>query len=100
MGGRGSSSGGGGGQSLTPEKREQIAKNVATHSPSQNDKAIKNIERAIEREEKIVKNFKQYKQIGYVKSKTDDWWVGHEESYNSLRAQLEEYKKQRKIQKK
>ena len=99
MGGRGASSGGGrGGGGLSREEKERTRNNIATHTPEENDRAIRYFESRIENEKKYVDNMDNYIQIGYIKNANDPWYQEHLNSYNSLKAQLKFFKDERKRQ--
>lgn len=100
MGGRGSSSGkagrGASNFSLSDSEIKKINDNVKSHSKSDNDRAERNTYNALQREKSVVENLDEYIRLGHIKSANDEWFKGHVESYNFLKAQYKEFLKARK----
>lgn len=107
MGGRGSSSGkskgkgtsmntGSGKTKLSNDQTLKINNNVKTHSKEDNDRAERNILGRLNKEKDIVNNLDKYIRLGTIKSANDEWFKGHVESYNFLKAQYKEFLKARK----
>lgn len=97
MGGRGSSNPGG--VKLSPEQKTSIRNGVANHTSAQNDRAEAGYKRDIAREKEIVDRKSDYIRVGYIKSASDPWFQGHLNSYNTLVAKYNVFKKERKRQK-
>lgn len=81
---------------LSKEERASITKNIETHNKADNDKAESNLKMWYERQKNIVDNYESYVKTGKIKGKEDEWWKERESSYNSLKAQYEFFKKERK----
>ena len=100
MGGRGSSSGkagrGASNFSLSDSEIKKINDNVKSHSKSDNDRAERNTYNALQREKSVVENLDEYIRLGHIKSANDEWFKGHVESYNFLKALYKEFLKARK----
>ena len=100
MGGRGSKSGkagrGASNFSLSDSEIKKINDNVKSHSKSDNDRAERNILGRLNKEKDIVNNLDKYIRLGTIKSANDEWFKGHVESYNFLKAQYKEFLKARK----
>ena len=102
--GRGTSKVSGGAQAparnLTQDRKTRITNGIETHTKEQNDRAEQQYLNYIKREKEIISNYDNYIKIGYIKSKNDEWWKGHEDNYNSLQAQLKFFRKERRRLKK
>ncbi len=98
MGGRGGSSGIPAGGTVSAERKKQLRNGIATHTKAENDRAERYIEESLQKEKNIVSNADSYIRVGHIRSRNDPWFQGHVESYNSLKAQLSYFRKERKRQ--
>lgn len=99
--GRGSSKiggGAGGGGTLYNERKQTIIDGIKNHTSQQNDRAETFYKNNIAKEKDIIDNYSKYVQIGKIKDKNDPWWQYHEDTYKSLVAQYDFFKKERKKQ--
>lgn len=85
---------------LTQDTKTRITNGIETHTKEQNDKAEQSYLNNIERQKEIISNYDNYIKTGYIKSKNDEWWKNHEDTYNSLQAQLKFFRKERRRLKK
>lgn len=95
--------GGGGAQaptSLTEDIKTRITNGIDTHTKEQNDRAEQFYLNNIEKQKEVISNYDNYIKIGHIKSKNDKWWKYHEDTYNSLQAQLKFFRKERRRLKK
>jgi hypothetical protein len=81
---------------LSDSEIKKINDNVKSHSKSDNDRAERNTYNALQREKSVVENLDEYIRLGHIKSANDEWFKGHVESYNFLKAQYKEFLKARK----
>lgn len=94
--GRGSSGASRGASRLSTAEKQRITNGIASHTESQNDSAMRYYEKRIEREQRVIDNYDGYIRSGYIKGKSDPWWVDHEKSLESLKAQYDFFQKERK----
>lgn len=85
-----------GGYTLSEQDKSSWINDLTTHTKEENDRAERNLQYYIEQEKKYMDNYDYFIRIGHIKGEQDPWWQGHVDSYNSLKAQLEFVKKQRK----
>lgn len=78
--------------------RSAARRGIATHTPAQNDQAIRNLERDIAREEEVAQSYDTYIASGYIKGPDDKWWTDHQKTLGYLRAQLAVFQRERKRQ--
>lgn len=78
--------------------RSAARRGIATHTPAQNDQAIRNLERDIASEEEIAQSYNTYLASGYIKGPDDKWWTDHQKTLGYLRAQLAAFQRERKRQ--
>lgn len=81
---------------LSVLEKKKITDGIKTHTKEQNDRAENSYLESIGKERNIIENFNSYVKIGYIKSKSDSWWIGHEITYNNLKAKYDFFKKERK----
>ena len=86
------------GGTVSAERKKQLSNGIATHTKAENDRAERGIEQSLQKEKNIVSNADSYIRAGHIKSRNDPWFQGHVESYNSLKAQLSYFRKERKRQ--
>ena len=89
-------SGGGGGGNVSDSMKQQLTNGIMNHGSAANDRAQKGMEDNIAKERNIVNNYSQYRKSGYISGRNDPWYVGHVNTLNSLTAQLNFFKKERK----
>ena len=94
--GRGSSGASSGASRLSTAEKQRITNGIASHTESQNNSAMRYYEERVEREQRVIDNYDSYIRIGYIKSKSDPWWLDHEKSLESLKAQYDFFRKERK----
>ena len=78
--------------------KSNLANDIATHSPQQNDTVERRMESYIAREEEVARNFDTYIASGYIASPDAPWWQSHQEALGTLKAQLAAFRKERKRQ--
>lgn len=78
--------------------RSAARRGIATHTPAQNDQAIRNIEAQLAREENIARNYDTYVARGSITGPNDAWWTDHQRTLGYLRAQLAAFQRERKRQ--
>lgn len=106
--GRGRSGVGGGNSSrasipsvrLSTAKKTEITQGIVNHTSAQNDKADASYQSTISREKNILDNYDVYVRMGRIRDKTDEWWQYHQETYDTLIAQYDYFKRERERLKK
>lgn len=78
--------------------RSAARRGIATHTPAQNDQAIRSIERNLAREENIARNYDTYVASGSITGTNDAWWTDHQRTLGYLRARLAAFQRERKWQ--
>ena len=81
---------------LSKADMTKITSGIQSHTSEQIDGAEENYKNYIAKQKNILDNYKNYVAIGKIKNKQDEWWQGHQESYDSLVAQYDFFKKERK----
>lgn len=76
--------------------RSAARRGIRSHTREENDRAIRNIQRDLEREEEIARNYRAYVARGAITGESDPWWVGHQRTLGYLRAQLAEFERVRR----
>ena len=82
--------------SLPMADKIRITKGILSHTPQQNDGAMNQMQRYIDREQDVIDNYQMYVRVGKIKGRNDPWWVGHEQSLAKLKAKMAFMKQERK----
>ena len=82
--------------SLSSDEKAKITKGIEDHTKEQNDNAEIFYITNIDKEKEIVNNYQSYLLSGKIKSKDDEWWQHHENTYKNLTAQYNFFLKERK----
>lgn len=72
----------------TVQKGESnLVEDMGKHTREENERALKNIQNSLKREEEVINNFDNYKKLWQITDETDPRRQGHLETYNKLKEQ-------------